>query len=73
MDLASAAGSNTTAGLRSGAISVVAVSMSSGSATTTGPGRPPSAVVQARARISGRRATVVDLDRPFRQLPNTAR
>ena len=66
-------GSNTTAGLRSGATSVVAVSMSSGSATTTGPGRPPSAVVQARARISGRRTTVVDLDRPFRQACRTLR
>jgi hypothetical protein len=39
--------------------------MSSGSAITTGPGRPDSAVVQARDRISGMRLDLVDLGDPL--------
>ena len=54
---ASGAGSVMRAGPCKGAASVRLVSMSSGSAITTGPGRPVVAVTQARARISGMRPT----------------
>ena len=45
--------------------STLSVSTSSGRAMTTGPGRPDVATAKARVTISGMRAGVVDLHRPF--------
>ncbi len=49
------------------------VSMSSGSATTTGPGRPEHATRKARATSSGRRAGSSTSTAHFASVPNTAR
>ena len=48
-------GMGTGVGTKSGTLAT-SFNMSSGSAKTTGPGRPDSAVFQARARYSGMRA-----------------
>ena len=45
--------------------SASSVSMSSGSAITTGPGRPDVATAKARVTSSGMRAGIVDLGHPF--------
>ena len=55
-----------------GAVSERVVSISSGNAMTTGPGRPVVAVFQARARISGMRSTRSIWTAHFAMLPKTA-
>jgi len=69
----SGCGSAISAAADTGCASVVSVSMSSGNASTTGPGRPEMAVVQARAMISGMRAASSISVTHFAMLPNTAR
>ena len=66
-------GGKTGTGPATGTASVSAISMSSGSAMTTGPGRPVVAVVQARDRISGRRETSSISVTHLAMVPKTAR
>jgi hypothetical protein len=68
---ASGAGSARRTGPVKGAAAVRLVSMSSGRATT-GPGRPVSAVVQARDRISGIRSAWSISTAHFAMVPKTA-
>src|SRR5690606_13299003 len=66
------AGSAISAGPVRAGLSVRSVSMSSGRAITTGPGRPVVAVTHARARISGTRSTESISTAHFAMVPNTA-